>query len=250
MTGLAQKGGAVVSARRASRRRPRSMHAVRIAAGGADLRARLRPGRRAPAPRRWPRCSSGVDARAWSTPHWSADRRVHRATRTCAFPPRPMRTRRSARPSAPATPSSSMPPRIATALMGDSDRHQPVHARLRLPEGPGAAVGRGDRAAIELNGVAVEANKRAFHWGRRAAVDRARRERPPPPKAAPASHAALSQTLDEIVERRARVPDRLPGRRLRRALPRRWSTRVREAESGAAPGRPRSPRRSRATTSS
>ncbi len=55
--------------------------------------------------------------------------------------------------------------------------------------------------AIELNGVAVESNKRAFHWGRRAAVDLAAVERAARPPA-PIAPRTLSQTLDETVARR------------------------------------------------
>ena len=54
--------------------------------------------------------------------------------------------------------------------------------------------------AIELNGVAVEANKKAFEWGRRAAHDLGAVERllaPEPPAAAPAP------TLEALIERRA-----------------------------------------------
>jgi indolepyruvate ferredoxin oxidoreductase len=57
--------------------------------------------------------------------------------------------------------------------------------------------------AIELNGVAVEFNRRAFSWGRRAAVDLARVER----LALPAEVVAISQTfsrgLDELIARRS-----------------------------------------------
>src|SRR5205823_14435670 len=82
--------------------------------------------------------------------------------------------------------------------------------------------------AIELNAVAVEFNRRAFRWGRRAAVDLALVEaRATPPGAMPESHR-LSETLDETIARRvefltryqdaaygARYAER--GRRLREA---------------------------------
>ncbi len=57
--------------------------------------------------------------------------------------------------------------------------------------------------AIELNGEAVEMNKAAFHWGRRAAVEPAAVEALVKPAPDATSDARkLSQSLDETVERR------------------------------------------------
>jgi indolepyruvate ferredoxin oxidoreductase len=59
--------------------------------------------------------------------------------------------------------------------------------------------------AIELNGEAVAMNKAAFHWGRRAAVDREAVEALAKPVAATASDARrLSETFEETVERRVK----------------------------------------------
>jgi len=59
--------------------------------------------------------------------------------------------------------------------------------------------------AIELNGEAVAMNKAAFHWGRRAAVDRAQVEALAKPVAAKISDARhLSESFDEMVTRRMR----------------------------------------------
>jgi indolepyruvate ferredoxin oxidoreductase len=56
--------------------------------------------------------------------------------------------------------------------------------------------------AIELNAVAVDFNRNAFRWGRRAAVDPALVEaRATPPATVPASHR-LSETLDQVIDRR------------------------------------------------
>ena len=73
--------------------------------------------------------------------------------------------------------------------------------------------------AIELNGEAVAMNKAAFHWGRRAAVDPAALEALLKPSAEAGSDARrLSQSFDEIVERRVAFLDRLPERALCAAL--------------------------------
>jgi len=58
------------------------------------------------------------------------------------------------------------------------------------------AIGR----AIELNGVAIEANKQSFEWGRRAAHDLAAVERLVAPDEPEARHAP---TLDALIEKRA-----------------------------------------------
>jgi indolepyruvate ferredoxin oxidoreductase len=59
--------------------------------------------------------------------------------------------------------------------------------------------------AIELNGEAVAMNKAAFHWGRRAAVDRAGVEALARPAAAVTSDAQhLSDSFAEAVERRVK----------------------------------------------
>ncbi|MEE8532465.1 MAG: indolepyruvate ferredoxin oxidoreductase family protein, partial [Alphaproteobacteria bacterium] len=92
---------------------------------------------------------------------------------------------------------------LATALIGDSIATNLFLVGYAWQKGliplSAAAIAR----AVELNGVAVEANKRAFHWGRVAAHDRAFVEA----RAAEAAPAAaddrrLSASLDEIIERR------------------------------------------------
>jgi hypothetical protein len=70
--------------------------------------------------------------------------------------------------------------------------------------------------AIELNGVAVGSNKRSFLWGRRAAVDLKRVEKTATP--AQAIVVQMPQSLDTRHQEARRVPDRLPERRLRRAV--------------------------------
>jgi len=56
--------------------------------------------------------------------------------------------------------------------------------------------------AIELNGAAVKMNQAAFLWGRRVAVDATAVERMIAPKALTDTGRRLSQSLDELIERR------------------------------------------------
>jgi indolepyruvate ferredoxin oxidoreductase len=90
--------------------------------------------------------------------------------------------------------------KLATALMGDS-----IAANLfmmgyawqkgRIPLSEAALL-----RAIELNGVAVAANKKSFLWGRRAAVDLKRVEKQAIP--AQAVVVQMPQSLDTIIKKR------------------------------------------------
>jgi len=89
--------------------------------------------------------------------------------------------------------------RLATALMGDSIATNLfmlgfAYQKGALPVSEAALL-----RAIELNGVAVEANKKSFLWGRRAAVDLARVER----IAVPGQPVLLQmpETLNGLVKR-------------------------------------------------
>jgi indolepyruvate ferredoxin oxidoreductase len=91
--------------------------------------------------------------------------------------------------------------RLATALLGNSIATNLFMVGYAWQKGliplSLAAIER----AIELNGVAVEANKGALTWGRRAAHDLAAVDRLAKPRAEPRSHD-LSADLDELVARR------------------------------------------------
>ena len=91
--------------------------------------------------------------------------------------------------------------RIATALMGDSIATNLFMLGFAWQKGLVPLSEAALMQAIELNGVAVEANKRAFLWGRRAAAELAAVEGLATPKAEPESRH-LSQSLEEIVARR------------------------------------------------
>src|SRR3546814_6558869 len=88
--------------------------------------------------------------------------------------------------------------------------------------------------AIELNGVAVEANKEAFLWGRRAAhdLDAVRRIARPEARKGP----DVAATLDEAVERRIRFLEGYQGQALARCY-REFVERVQRAVAQAAQGR-------------
>src|SRR5262249_7630083 len=91
--------------------------------------------------------------------------------------------------------------------------------------------------AIELNGEAVEMNKAAFHWGRRAAADPAAVEALIKPKPEASSDARrLSQSFDEVIVRRVdyltAYQDAAYAARYRR-----WVEQAAAAEAAKAPGK-------------
>ena len=106
---------------------------------------------------------------------------------------------------------------IATALMGDSHRDQPVHAGRRLSEGPDPGDGRSDRTGDRAerrrgqdeHGCLPLGPPRRRRPGRRQGDRRTGRRR---------AASELSETLDEVIARRVQLPDRLPGRGLCRPL--------------------------------
>ncbi|MGF1626518.1 MAG: indolepyruvate ferredoxin oxidoreductase family protein [Alphaproteobacteria bacterium] len=194
MTGLAQKGGAVVSHIRIADR-PEQLHAVRIAAGGADLLLG---------------CdivtSAAFDTLAKTTA--GETRAVINDERTITgaftrnpdfvFPDQGLRDA-IADAVGPEATEFIAATRLATALLGNSIATNLFMLGYAWQKG---TVPVGEAAlmqAIELNKVAVDANKRAFLWGRRAAVDMAAVEAlSRPAKAEPAAPA----TLDDLVARR------------------------------------------------
>jgi indolepyruvate ferredoxin oxidoreductase len=92
--------------------------------------------------------------------------------------------------------------RLATGLLGDSIATNLFMLGYAWQQGLVPLSEAAILKAIELNGVAVEFNKRAFRWGRRAAHDRQAVERAAaPPEAVPESRR-LSRSFDELVRRR------------------------------------------------
>ncbi|MGO9418212.1 indolepyruvate ferredoxin oxidoreductase family protein [Roseiarcus sp.] len=193
LTGLSQKYGAVTAHVRIARK-AEALHATRIASGeadaligcdlivaaGDDCLTKLNPTTRAV-----------IDADLVPTsefarnPDWSVDREAMIERLTSALGRRALVLDAQ---------------RLAKDLLGDA-----IAANLFML---GAAWQRGlipvSRAAIEraikLNGVAIEANKLAFEWGRRAAHDLSAVEK----LAAPSRPApGPPPSLDALIERRA-----------------------------------------------
>ena len=93
--------------------------------------------------------------------------------------------------------------KLATALMGDSIATNTfmlgyAYQKGWLPVGEAALM-----QAIELNGTAVEFNRNAFVWGRRAVVDLVRVQQKLESGKVQSRDRQLSQTLDETIERRS-----------------------------------------------
>ena len=166
-TGLAQKGGPVVSDLRFSAKPLTG--ALRASRGRADVRARLRPARRRGRARPCRSPSPGARSPCW-TRRSCRPRRWSPAGSRC--PAR--RTRRSPASS----PRPTRPANLYLDAQGLSQRlfadHMPANMLL-----VGAAFQHGClpmsaaaiERAIELNGAAVATNLAAFRWGRAAALD-------------------------------------------------------------------------------
>jgi len=204
MTGLAQKGGAVTSHIRIART-PDDIHSVRIAAGGADALIG---------------CDVVVAAQgdALSKINAGKTRSVINAHEliTYDFVKKPdfkvpvgdlvsdIR-KASGAPDAVSTVDATA---LATALLGDSIAANPFMLGFAWQKGLIPLSEEALLKAIELNGAAVAMNRQAFLWGRRAAHDLASVEAASAP---PVRHPEpifeqrhVSETLDEIIERRTR----------------------------------------------
>jgi indolepyruvate ferredoxin oxidoreductase len=195
VTGLAQKNGPVTSHVRVAAR-PDQLHATRIAAGAADL-------------------VIGCDIVVATSPEnlgkLSRERSAalinSHVAPTFEFASNPdldlsgSSMRDALRAAAP-TVDFVDATRLATALLGDAIFTNPFLMGFALQKG-WLPVSRGAlERAIELNGRAIEANKRALAWGRLAAHDLAAVERAARPASASAAPPE-SEPLDALVARRA-----------------------------------------------
>jgi indolepyruvate ferredoxin oxidoreductase len=231
MTGLAQKGGAVFTHVRIAER-PEDIHAVRLAAGGARLLlgcdmvvaasfdglAKIQQGKTA----------AVINSYEATTGDFTRKPDLE-------FPGR--RLRDLIADAAGREHSDFIDgTHIATTLCGDSIATNLFmlgysYQKALVPVSA-AAIER----AIELNAAAVEANKQAFTWGRRAAHDRAAVERlVAQANPEPESHH-IATTLDEIIGKRlaflTAYQDAAYAARYRAFV-----ERVRNAEAARTPGR-------------
>ena len=197
MTGLAQKGGAVMSHVRLANRQDQ-LHSVRIATGEArlllacDIVVAVSDEVLA-------RTASGVTRAIVNTGRTITGEFIRNPDR--AFPEGAMETSIVDAVGADASTFIDAS-HLAERLMGNSiatNIFMLGHAfQLGLIPLSSEALLR----AIELNGAAVEENRRAFSWGRRAALDTAGVEALVAAGAAAATTHRLSLDLDETVARR------------------------------------------------
>src|SRR5207244_1171988 len=199
MSGLAQKYGAVMPHVRVAAR-PEDLHAARLDTGGADLVigcdlvvpasteaiAKMAPARtRAVVNASVTPTAEFVKNPDWQLPGSDLQRDIIEAcgSGNAAF--------------VPAT-------ELASGLMGDAIATNMFMLGYAYQKGWLPVSGAALERAIELNGVAVEFNKKSFLWGRHAALDPERVQRIAMPAAVIPIEQHLSRNLDELIERRVK----------------------------------------------
>jgi indolepyruvate ferredoxin oxidoreductase len=229
--GLAQKGGAVYSHMRIAER-PEDIHAIRVAAGSADLilggdimvagskkvLATARPG------------TTMVVNLAEILP---GD-----FTRNADFSLPTERLKRAilARAGSASTHFINAT-RIATVLFGNSMAANIFLVGYAYQLGAIPLSAAGIEGAIALNGEAVETNLSALHWGRRAALDPAAVEALAAPRPEERDDAQrLSHSFDEMVTRRIEFLTAYQNGAYAERY-RGWVEKAKAAEAARAPGR-------------
>jgi indolepyruvate ferredoxin oxidoreductase len=198
MAGLAQKGGAVASHIRFSNR-PEDIHAIRVAARGADL---VLGGDIVVAGNK--KVLAAVKPGTTAMVINLAEMLPGEFTRNPEFSLPTERLKRAITSLAGAAHSHFVnASRLSTALLGQSLGANMFMLGYAYQLGALPISAEAIEKAIEMNGEAVPMNHAAFRWGRRAAVDLASVEalaQPAPGARDPAR--ALSQSFDEMVARR------------------------------------------------
>jgi len=232
MAGLAQKGGAVFSHMRIAER-SEDIHAIRIAAGGAEL---VLGGDIVVA---------GNKKVLAAVKHGTTEMVINLAevlpgdfTRNADFSLPTERLKRAILADAGREKTHFVDAtRAATALFGNSIGANIFLVGYAYQLGAIPLSAASITQAIELNGEAVEMNQAAFHWGRRAACEPAAVEELIKPAAEAASDArTLSQSFDEMVARRiaflTAYQDAAYAARYRR-----WVEKAKAVEAARTPGK-------------
>jgi indolepyruvate ferredoxin oxidoreductase len=197
MTGLAQKNGAVMSHIRIGNR-PEDLYSARIASGEADAVIGcdlvVAAGAEAQSKMAAGRTRLAINSAEIPTAEFTRDP-------DWRFPASDMHTDVTAAVGAAAVEFVDGT-RLATALMGDAIATNPFMLGFAYQKGLIPVSVAALERAIELNGVAVEANRKAFLWGRRAAYDLARVEQAARSAEVIPISQHLSRTLDEAIARR------------------------------------------------
>jgi indolepyruvate ferredoxin oxidoreductase len=198
MAGLAQKGGAVYSHMRIAER-SEDIHAIRIAAGGADL---VLGGDIVVAGNR--KVLAAVKHGVTEMVINLAEFLPGDFTRNADFSLPTERLKRAIIADAGREKTHFIDAtRAAIALFGNSVGANIFLVGYAYQLGAVPLAAASIERAIELNGEAVEMNKAAFHWGRRAVVEPAAVEALIKPKPEAVSDArTLSRSFEEMVERR------------------------------------------------
>ena len=232
MAGLAQKGGAVFSYIRFAEE-PQDIHAIRVAAGRADL---VLGGDIVVAGTR--RILAAVKHGATEMVVNTAEFLPGEFTRNADFSLPSERLKRTITADAGSDKTHFIDATsLTTALFGQSIGTNMFLVGYAYQLGAIPLSATAIERAIELNGEAVGMNKAAFHWGRRAAVDRAQVDALVKPATAATSDARhLSESFDETVTRRVKFLTAYQNAgyaaRYRAAV-----DRVKAAEAARAPGK-------------
>ncbi|MEC7537061.1 MAG: indolepyruvate ferredoxin oxidoreductase family protein, partial [Pseudomonadota bacterium] len=231
MVGLAQKGGAVLTHIRVADK-PEDLHAVRIAAGGADMMlgcdvvtaasfdalSKIAPG----------------ESRAIINSHETITGDFTRDP-DLKFPGEELHQTITKVVGGDRTEFLEAT-KLATALLGNSIASNMFMLGCAWQNGLVPITIEAIFQAIELNGVAAEANKRAFTWGRRAAHDLPLvRKMAITDDNTPEEAAEVQDDLVNLVERRVEFLTEYQGRRLARRY-KDLVVKVQTSESHRVPG--------------
>jgi indolepyruvate ferredoxin oxidoreductase len=231
MAGLAQKGGAVSSYIRFAEK-PEDIHAIRVAAGRADL---VLGGDIVVAGTR--KILAAVKPGATQMVVNTAEFLPGEFTRNPDFSLPSERLKRTIVADAGRDRSHFIDASgIATALFGQAIGANMLLVGYAYQLGAIPLSAAAIERAIELNGEAVDMNKAAFHWGRRAAVDRAAVEALARPATAASEARRLSESFAEMVERRVKFLTDYQNAAYA-ARYRDWVEKVKAVESARTPGK-------------